>query len=94
MVTGRGGGQGDRRNRQQHARLGVLLFHSTAEDQEIADLTLILGRLPASEWIGLEVSGHLGHDGIAVGSCTLYDTSGAIGWSSVCAITNTATLAD
>jgi Thioesterase-like superfamily len=59
-----------------------------------ADLTLILGRLPTSEWIGLEVADHLGHDGIAVGSCTVYDTSGPIGWSSVCAITNTATLAD
>jgi len=59
-----------------------------------ADLTLTLGRAPASEWIELEVAAHLGHDGVAVGSCTMYDTSGAIGWSSVCAITNTATLAD
>jgi Thioesterase-like superfamily len=57
-----------------------------------ADLTLFLGRLPVSEWIGLDVAGHLGQDGIAVGQCTLYDTAGAIGWSSVCAITNTATL--
>jgi hypothetical protein len=57
-----------------------------------ADLTLFLGRPPVSEWIGLEVSGHLGLDGIAVGSCTLYDTAGAIGSSSVCAIANTATL--
>jgi hypothetical protein len=58
-----------------------------------ADLTLVLGRPPESEWIGLEVAGHLGHDGIAVGNCTMYDTGGAIGWSSVCAIANTATLA-
>jgi hypothetical protein len=58
-----------------------------------ADLTLFLGRLPVSEWIGLEVAGHLGHDGVAVGSCTMYDTAGAIGWSSVCAVTNTAMLA-
>ena len=59
-----------------------------------ADLTLFLARPPVSEWIGLEVAGHVGHDGIAVGSCTLYDTSGAIGSSSVCAITNTATLGE
>jgi hypothetical protein len=59
-----------------------------------ADLTLFLGRPPVSEWIGLEVSGHHGHDGTAVGSCTLYDTSGAIGSSSVCAVANTATLGE
>jgi hypothetical protein len=59
-----------------------------------ADLTLFLGRPPISEWIGLEVAGHIGQDGIAVGSCTLYDTSGAIGSSSVCAIATTATLSD
>jgi len=57
-----------------------------------ADLTLFLGRPPVSEWIGLEVSNHIGHDGIAIGSCTLYDTEGAIGSSTVCALTNTATL--
>ena len=57
-----------------------------------ADLTLFLGRPPVSEWIGLEVTDHLGHDGIAIGSCTLYDTSGPIGSSTVCAMTNTATL--
>jgi hypothetical protein len=59
-----------------------------------ADLTLFLGRVPGSEWIGLEVSGHVGHDGVAVGSCNLYDTQGAIGWSTVCAVTNAATLSD
>ena len=59
-----------------------------------ADLTLFLGRPPASEWIGLEVTGHVGHDGIAVGSCGMYDTSGPIGWSSVCAIATAATLSD
>jgi hypothetical protein len=72
------------------------LANSSADGLQFinADLTLILGRLPVSEWIGLEVADHVGQDGIAVGSCTLYDTAGAIGWSSVCAITNTATLAD
>lgn len=57
-----------------------------------ADLTLFLGRPPVSEWIGVEVVDHVGYDGIAVGTCTLYDTEGPIGSSSVCAITNTATL--
>ena len=72
------------------------LANSSAEGLQFinADLTLFLGRPPVSEWIGVEVAGHLGHDGIAVGTCTLYDTSGAIGWSSVCAITNTAALAE
>jgi hypothetical protein len=59
-----------------------------------ADLTLFLGRPPVSEWIGLEVTDHLGYDGLAVGSCTLYDVSGAIGWSSVCAVASTSTLSD
>ena len=73
----------------------IPLANSSAEGLQFinADLTLSLGRPPVSEWIGLEVAGHLGHDGIAVGSCTLYDTLGAIGWSSVCAVANTATLA-
>ena len=72
------------------------LANSSADGLQFinADLTLFLGRHPVSEWIGLEVAGHLGHDGIAVGTCTLYDTSGAIGSSSVCAITNTATLGE
>jgi hypothetical protein len=51
-----------------------------------ADLTMSLGRLPAGEWIGLEVADQVGTDGVAVGLCTMYDTSGAIGWSSVCAL--------
>ena len=53
-----------------------------------ADLTLSLARHPESEWIGLEVSGHLGRDGVAIGACTMYDSEGAIGWSSVCAVAN------
>jgi hypothetical protein len=59
-----------------------------------ADLTLFLGRAPVSEWIGLEVDAHLGHDGVAVGSCSLYDIDGAIGWSSVCAIATAASLGE
>ena len=59
-----------------------------------ADLTMFLGRSPTSEWIGLEVTEHIGHDGIAIGSCRMYDTSGPIGWSSVCAIATAATIGD
>jgi hypothetical protein len=51
-----------------------------------ADITLSLSRAPVSEWVGLEASGQLGQGGIAIGSCTVYDTEGAIGWSSVCAL--------
>ena len=53
-----------------------------------ADLTVFLARAPESEWIGLDVTGHVGADGIAVGTCTLYDTTGAIGYSTVCAVAN------
>jgi hypothetical protein len=51
-----------------------------------ADLALSIGRLPRSEWIGLEVTDQLGTDGIAIGSCRIYDTDGPIGWSSVSAV--------
>jgi hypothetical protein len=57
-----------------------------------ADLTLSIKRLPRSDWIGLEVSDHLDEEGIAIGSCRLYDLDGAIGWSSVCAVANEAAL--
>ena len=53
-----------------------------------ADLTLFLARPPASDWIGLEVADHLAADGLAIGTCTLYDLDGPIGWSSVCAVAN------
>lgn len=53
-----------------------------------ADLTLTVRRAPVTEWIGVEVANHLGGDGIAIGLCTMYDTSGSIGWSSVGAVAN------
>lgn len=59
-----------------------------------ADLTLFVARPPTSAWIGLEVAAHFGADGIAVGTCTLYDTTGAIGASTVCALTNIAALGE
>lgn len=51
-----------------------------------ADITLYLHRYPAGEWVGFEVSTHHSQDGIAVGQCTMYDEHGAIGLSTVCAI--------
>ena len=53
-----------------------------------ADLTLFLARPPSSDWVGLEVAGHIAADGLAIGSCTLYDFDGPIGWSSVSAVAN------
>jgi hypothetical protein len=53
-----------------------------------ADLTLTIRRSPVTEWIGVEVANHLGEEGIAIGLCTMYDTSGAIGWFSVGAVAN------
>ena len=53
-----------------------------------ADLTLFLARPPRSDWIGLEVADHIAADGLAIGSCTLHDLDGPIGWSSVCAVAN------
>ncbi len=53
-----------------------------------ADITLYLHRLPETEWVGFEVASHQSEDGIAVGECTLYDTRGPIGHSTVCGVAN------
>jgi hypothetical protein len=53
-----------------------------------ADVTLYLHRLPATEWIGFEVASHQSEDGIAVGETTLYDETGPMGKSLVCAVAN------
>ncbi len=53
-----------------------------------ADLTLYLSRLPEGEWIGFEVTDHQSADGIALGDCRLYDLSGPIGTTTVCAVVN------
>jgi hypothetical protein len=49
-----------------------------------SDVTLYLHRLPAGEWIGMEVVNHHATDGVAIGQVVLYDRTGAIGTSSVC----------
>jgi len=61
---------------------------STGLDYINADLTLHLGRLPAGEWIGIEVVDRVATDGVSVASCRFHDASGPIGWSSVCAVLN------
>jgi hypothetical protein len=53
-----------------------------------ADITMYLHRLPETEWVGFEVSSHQSEDGVAVGSCTLYDVRGPIGHSTVCGVAN------
>lgn len=53
-----------------------------------ADLSLHLGRLPAGEWIGLDVVDRVASDGVSVASCRFHDERGPIGWSSVCAVLN------
>lgn len=53
-----------------------------------ADITLYLSRLPASDWLGFDVTSHTGADGVAVGQCRIYDTEGPIGHTTVCGVAN------
>ncbi len=53
-----------------------------------ADITLYLHRLPQSDWLGFEVTSHQAAEGVAVGHCAMYDTTGPIGQSTVCAVAN------
>jgi hypothetical protein len=41
-----------------------------------ADYTMLIGRYPVGEWVGLDVAQQIDADGIAVGSATLVDRSG------------------
>ena len=50
------------------------------------DVTLYLHRLPANEWIGLEVTNHLATDGVAIGECMLHDENGPLGTATVAAL--------
>jgi acyl-Coa thioesterase superfamily protein/acyl-CoA thioesterase superfamily protein len=51
-----------------------------------SDVTLYLHRLPVGEWIGYEVTDHQSAEGVAIGHCTLHDTTGAVGFSSCAAL--------
>lgn len=48
-----------------------------------SDVTLYLHRLPADDWIGMDVVNHQATDGVAIGECWLYDRLGLIGTSTV-----------
>jgi hypothetical protein len=52
------------------------------------DITVLVGRLPVGEWIGIEVGAHIGHQGIAVARCDLHDERGRIAFVDVSAVTN------
>jgi hypothetical protein len=51
-----------------------------------SDVTLYLHRQPVGEWTGYEVTNHQSHDGVAIGQCALYDTTGPIGFTSCAAL--------
>lgn len=55
-----------------------------------ADYTLTLARLPESDLIGIEATGHVSAAGLATGQVTLHDTTGPIGFCTVTAVANPA----
>jgi acyl-CoA thioesterase len=52
------------------------------------DLTVALSRLPAGGWVGVQADSHLAHDGVSVGTATLFDESGPFGSGMVTAVAN------
>ena len=58
------------------------------------DLTVGLARLPVGEWIGVQGDSHWAADGIAVGTATLFDRSGAFGSGMITAVSNPAAQID
>jgi acyl-CoA thioesterase len=52
------------------------------------DLTVGLARLPVGEWIGVQADSHWAADGVAVGTATLFDRSGAFGSGMTTAVAN------
>ncbi|RVX40540.1 thioesterase superfamily protein [Nonomuraea polychroma] len=57
-----------------------------------ADYTLTLARLPESDVLGIEATGHLNAAGVATGHVTLHDAAGPIGFCVVTAVANPAGL--
>jgi hypothetical protein len=53
-----------------------------------ADYSLYLSRLPVGDAVGLESTGHLSEEGIAVGHCTVHDVDGPIGFCMTAAVVN------
>lgn len=58
------------------------------------DMTVALSRLPLGAWIGVQADSHWASDGIAVGTATLFDQSGAFGSGLTTAISNPAAQID
>ncbi|OBK36773.1 thioesterase [Mycobacterium sp. 1245111.1] len=58
------------------------------------DLTVGLARLPIGEWIGVQADSHWANDGVAVGTATLFDQSGAFGSGMTTAVANPAAQID
>jgi hypothetical protein len=58
------------------------------------DLTVGLARLPVGEWIGVQADSHWAADGVAVGTATLFDRSGAFGSGVTTAVANPAAQID
>ena len=52
------------------------------------DVTVYLARDPIGEWVGMESTGHVRDQGVAVGSATVYDLHGRIGEAVLAAIPN------
>lgn len=58
------------------------------------DLTVALARLPVDEWIGAQADSHWTTDGVAVGTATLFDSTGPFGSGMVTSISNPAAQID
>ena len=58
------------------------------------DLTVGLARLPVGHWIGVQADSHWAADGVAVGTATLFDRSGAFGSGMTTALANPAAQID
>ena len=58
------------------------------------DLTVGLARLPVGDWIGVQADSHWAADGVAVGTATLFDRSGAFGSGMITAVSNPAAQID
>lgn len=52
------------------------------------DVTLAISRVPVSREIGLSATSWVAHDGIAVGTTTVFDRQGVIGTSTVTSLSN------
>lgn len=58
------------------------------------DLTVAMARLPVGDWIGVQADPHWVADGIAVGTATLFDQTGALKTGMVTAVSNPAARID